>query len=268
MVQLIKLICSETLKLYSRKSTWLMAGFVVLPVFISTAALGKIRGEFAQNIWVQIGGAIAFLFIINLFMVIVAGGIVANEFHWGTIKLLMIRPVSRSRILLAKYLTLLIFGLFLMGLLFGSAWLSNGLFNVVLNRNWEGVAGGGAVGRSIWYNTFGGVLLLYGLRYLETAIYGTFGFMLSTLSKSNTLAVGVSFITMLIGPEFANLLTSGKPWGKFLLFINLDLTRYLSGNPIPFSGMSLIFSTGMLIIYWAVFVAIAWTVFLKRDILN
>lgn len=244
-----------------------MAGSVVLLVFFSTAVLGKIRGEFVPNIWGQVGGATAFLFLINLFMIIVAGGIVANEFHWGTIKLLMIRPVSRGRILLAKYLTLLIFGLFLMGLLFGSACISNGLFNAFLNRNW-GEIPGGEPGRNIWFNTLGGVLLLYGLRYLETVIYGTLGFMLSTVSKSNTMAVGVSFITMLIGPELTNLLTSGKPWGKFLLFINLDLTRYLSGNPGPFPGMSLLFSTVMLIIYWAGFIAIAWTVFLKRDILN
>jgi ABC-2 type transport system permease protein len=266
MKQLNKLIRSETMKLFGRKSTWLMAGSVMFLVFISTAALGKIRGEFAFNIWGQVAGATSFLFLINLYMIIVAGGIVANEFHWGTIKLLLIRPVSRGRILLAKYLTLLCFGLLLMGLLFGSAWISNGLLNIFLDRTW-----GGTIGRStleFHFDTLGGVLLLYGLRYLEAVIYGTFGFMLSTVSKSNTLAVGVSLITMLIGPELTNLLTAGKPWGKYLLFINLDLSRYISGNPGPFPGMSLAFSTFMLIGYWAVFVAVSWAVFIKRDVLN
>jgi ABC-2 type transport system permease protein len=264
MKQLIKLICSEALKLYGRKSTWLMSGSIVLMVFISTAALGKIRGEFAQNIWGQVAGGTAFLFLINLYMMIVAGGIVANEFHWGTIKLLLIRPVSRGRILLAKYMTLLLFGLFLMGILFVSAWVSNGLHNIVLDRAW----GGATAAPDIRFNTMGGVLLLYGLRYIEAIIYGTFGFMLSTVSKSNTLAVGVSLITMLIGPELTNILISGKPWGKYLLFINLDLSRYLGGNSGPLPGMSLAFSSVMLIAYWTVFIVITWAVFLKRDVLN
>ena len=37
------------------------------------------------------------------------GDMVAGEFTWGTIKLLLIRPASRSKILLSKYLTTLLF---------------------------------------------------------------------------------------------------------------------------------------------------------------
>ena len=37
------------------------------------------------------------LSLVSLFTIIVAAGILANEFRWGTIKLLLIRPISRTK---------------------------------------------------------------------------------------------------------------------------------------------------------------------------
>ncbi|MCS0542579.1 ABC transporter permease, partial [Aeromonas veronii] len=42
--------------------------------------------------------------LITLFTIVVGASSVASEFTWGTIKLLLIRPVSRAKILLSKYL--------------------------------------------------------------------------------------------------------------------------------------------------------------------
>ena len=47
----------------------------------------------------------------GLFTIIIAAGIVASEFNWGTIKLLLIRPIKRGKILVSKYMTVLLFGL-------------------------------------------------------------------------------------------------------------------------------------------------------------
>src|SRR5699024_3977807 len=58
------------------------------------------------------------LSIISLFTIIIAAGVVAHEFRWGTIKLLLIRPISRSAILLSKYISVLLFALFT--LIFGA----------------------------------------------------------------------------------------------------------------------------------------------------
>ena len=49
-----------------------------------------------------------------LLTVIVAAGIVASEFSQGTIKMLLTRPVKRWKILLSKFLTVNVFGMFLM----------------------------------------------------------------------------------------------------------------------------------------------------------
>src|SRR5699024_5352275 len=44
------------------------------------------------------------LMLVSLFTIVIAAGIIAHEFRWGTIKLLLIRPISRSTILLSKYI--------------------------------------------------------------------------------------------------------------------------------------------------------------------
>ena len=53
------------------------------------------------------------LFII-ITIVLIAGAIVSEEFNKGTIKLLLVRPFSRAKILLAKFITVVITVLFIM----------------------------------------------------------------------------------------------------------------------------------------------------------
>ncbi|HSJ39087.1 MAG TPA: ABC transporter permease, partial [Planococcus sp. (in: firmicutes)] len=65
--------------------------------------------------------------IISLFTIIVAAGIISNEFKWGTIKLLLIRPISRTKILLSKYVSVLIFAFTLLVFLLVMSWLVGAL---------------------------------------------------------------------------------------------------------------------------------------------
>ena len=69
-------------------------------------------GQFTREGMIQdpssLGGTVLLL------TVIVAAGIVASEFSQGTIKMLLTRPVKRWKILLSKFLTVNLFGMFLM----------------------------------------------------------------------------------------------------------------------------------------------------------
>ncbi len=64
--------------------------------------------------------------LVSLFTIIVAASIVSSEFKWGTIKLLLIRPISRGKILWTKYVNVLIFSIsmlifsFLINLIIGA----------------------------------------------------------------------------------------------------------------------------------------------------
>lgn len=241
-----------------------MAALLIILVFLSAATAWRIGIDSSQTIWGLVAGQISALFLINIFTIIIAGGMVAHEHNWGTIKLLLIRPVNRSRILLAKYMALILFGLFLLTLLFFEALAVNGIWLAVTHG--KGFISGVLSEQKPWFDSLGGVLLLYGLRFAEVIIYGTFALMLSTVSKSSTLTVGTSLLVMLFGPE-VNRMISGQ-WAKYLIFANLDLVRYLKSNPSPWPGMSLEFSIMVLLVYGFVFYWIARTVFVKRDVLD
>src|SRR5690625_3745793 len=65
--------------------------------------------------------------IISLFTIIIGAGIISNEYKWGTIKLLLIRPISRSTILLSKFLSVFIFAFVTMIFLILCSLLSGGI---------------------------------------------------------------------------------------------------------------------------------------------
>ncbi|MGZ4032390.1 MAG: ABC transporter permease [Tumebacillaceae bacterium] len=65
--------------------------------------------------------------LLTIFATVVAGDIVSSEFTWGTIKLLLIRPKNRTKVLLAKYLSTLLFGLVLLLILFVTSYVVGGL---------------------------------------------------------------------------------------------------------------------------------------------
>src|SRR5699024_10362665 len=68
------------------------------------------------------------LMLVSLFTIVIAAGIIAHEFRWGTIKLLLIRPISRSTILLSKYISVLLFALLTLLFVFITAWITGALF--------------------------------------------------------------------------------------------------------------------------------------------
>src|SRR5690625_4480784 len=68
------------------------------------------------------------LSIVSLLTIIIAAGIVANEFRWGTIKLLLIRPISRTKILTSKYIAVLLFALFTLLFVLIFSWIIGALF--------------------------------------------------------------------------------------------------------------------------------------------
>ena len=68
--------------------------------------------------WEFVEDATGLMTLITIFAAVIAGDIVASEFTWGTIKLLLIRPVSRTKILLSKYVATLLFVVLLCVILF------------------------------------------------------------------------------------------------------------------------------------------------------
>lgn len=202
--------------------------------------------------------------IITLFTIIVGGSIVSNEFSTGTMKLLLIRPFQRWKILLAKYLIVFLFAFelliiaFIVSLIIGAIFFgfnfSNSPHLVVINGIVEE--------RNM-------VLFLfseYGYQCVSLLMMVSFAFMISTLLRNNAAAIGVSIFLLFAGSTVVQVLIGFNiKWAKYILFANTDLSQYAQGQPLM-EGMTLQFSIIVLIVYFVLFNVLSFLSFCKRDV--
>lgn len=222
--------------------------------------------------------------LISLLVMVLAGGIVANEFGTGTVKLLLITPHRRRKIYWAKALLLLEVTGLILGAMFVLSFLISACFN-----------GFGGIGQRQVVSLFGQIvrlpfLLVIVLKYLLCMLpvlaYGALSFMLSAVTRKSAVAIAVSLILM-YGGQLAMqivvvassfLLGGPLPGLKFLLFANDNLTQYLpsvysslqittQANLAAWdSTMSLGFSVAILLVYTVCFLWIGRDSFCRRDI--
>ncbi|OAS14854.1 ABC transporter permease [Paenibacillus oryzisoli] len=215
------------------------------------------------TMWSGINSSAELIILITLFTVIVAGDSLAGEFTTGTIKLLLIRPANRTKILVSKYISTIIFGLLLLVVLFIVSLLLNGLLYKFEYWNLPLISINDA-GSIVERNMFGHLWKLYLLNGVSTVIYVTMAFMISSAFRSSIMAIGFSIFALFGGLIFMGLLQP-YAWSKYLLFANIDLSQYLSDRPFQ-EGMTMNFSILMLIMYFILFNLTAWLVFTKRDV--
>jgi ABC-2 type transport system permease protein len=216
-----------------------------------------------QSLWGGVLNSARLIALVTIFTVIIAAESVAGEFSTGTIKLLLINPASRSKILLSKYISVLTFSVLLLLLLFGTAFLTSGLLEGFGNVSGPYIyASSDGIVHAV--NMVGYVLRTYGYQCVELILIVTMAFMISAVFRSSSIAIGLSIGLMFIGTAIAGFL-SRYSWAKYYLFENTDLTQYLNGSPM-IAGMTLQFSIIVLIGYFIIFNILSWIVFSKRDV--
>jgi ABC-2 type transport system permease protein len=207
---------------------------------------------------------LSLLQMVTIFVVIIAGDMVASEFTWGTIKLLLIRPVNRTKILLSKYLATFIFALFLLTILFIAAFIVSGLFfgfeDISIPHLYLDEDGQVREGSMLLY-----LLQTYGLKTVELVMIVTIAFMISTIFRSSSLSIGISLFILFTGELATIMLINYFDWGKYFLFANTDLTQYLDGTPLV-EGMTMSFSITVLVIHFILFNFLSYYIFKKRDV--
>lgn len=210
---------------------------------------------------------------IPLLVVILSADLVSSEHSNGTMKLLLTRPVPRWKVLLSKYISLVLAISFLLlitgilsylisGIIFGySGWFipvltgfveQNGQLltqNVHMVPQWQFI------------------LMQYGLAWFSCLTVGTISFMVSTLMRNTASSMGVMLAAIIAGTLLTQLAKSW-PQLKYIAFLHLDLTNYLSGEPSMLEGVTLPFSLAILTIWSTVALVIAFVHFQKRDILG
>ena len=250
----LRLIMNENIKIFKRTTIWILIGLLVLTNLLVSLVMNYIFQDTLFTFWDFLLFSTYLVIGIQLICIIVAGDIVSSEFSLGTIKLLLIRPVSRVKILFSKYAAVVFVAFFVSIIHFISSTIFGFLFfhQTVLVEESQMII-----------NT----LLRYTFGFLETIIICTMAFMFSTVTRSSIFSIAFSIILLLVSGAVITLLSHyGVETGKYLLFANTDLTQHFIRSPI-FESTTLLVSILNSTVHMLIFYVISTLFFIKRDIL-
>jgi len=229
----------------------------------------------------------ALTLLLPLLIVVLTADIVSGESSDGTIKLLLVRPQSRARILLAKYITVL----WASAIVVLTALLTVGIFSALV-YGFKGASDPIAVGvhfiqtkqitdgivsympipdlahMSIlpqWLFTLDAAALCW----VACAVVATITFLLSVLFRSVSATMGVAIGLLIAGTIVVGISAGGgtSKWIVPLFFTHLNLVESWTGQlsrtvPTTF-GLSLIVLGAWILVS----IGVAWRVFTRKDIL-
>ena len=208
------------------------------------------------------------IFII-IFIIMIAGGIVSSEFEKGTVKMLLVKPYKRGKILLAKYIVSLLMILFIFvitvvfqvivgGVVFGFDSLS--IPAVVYNFDTNSV---------VTYNMFEYVLIIAVNKLPIYVLLTTLAFALSSIFANTVIAVVLPILGN-VASAVINQLASMYSIRQLAVFptLNWDFTQFLFGRLSAYEFTSLGFAVCVCVVYWVIMVSVAWIAFRKREIKN
>lgn len=208
------------------------------------------------------------LFVIVM-IVMIAGTIVSEEFNKGTIKLLLVKPYSRNKILLAKFITVLIMIVFSIvaivimelivgGIIFGF----DSLSIPILEYNFDTQSL-----ESMHIFTYLGIQIITQLPKL--ILLATLAFACSTLFTNSALAIAIPLLGYMSADMINMLVIQYKvQFMKFFVSINWEFESYLYGNLPKMEGMTMGFSMVICILYFIAMIIPSFIVFKKKNIKN
>ena len=208
------------------------------------------------------------LFIL-IIAIVIASSIVSEEFSRGTIKLLLVKPYGRLKILFSKFiicLFILILAIFFIVL---SQLIIGGIIHGFDSLSTPAIIYNYTTNSVQTINITSYIALIGICKFPIYLLLTTLAFTCSTIFTNTALAVAVPFlgyIASTIINQFA-LLYDIK---QIIYFVtpNWDFTYYLFGGTPMFKGLTPIFSFIVCLVYFAIMLIINAIVFKKRDIKN
>lgn len=195
------------------------------------------------------------LSLVLLFAAVVAAGIVANEFTDGTIKMLLTRPVSRTKILLSKLLTTLLFAVFLSVISFVTAAIMGFILFPTDTSPYLSYINNKVVETSPYLQA----LKSYGFSFVQVIMAVLFAFMLGSVFRSSSLAIGLTIFISFVGNTAILFLANYEYITKYIWLAHTNLRA-------PLVDTSMTFSVMILLIYAILFTALSFITFNKRDV--
>jgi ABC-2 type transport system permease protein len=217
-----------------------------------------------SNFWLAMFGSSQLISLIGLLIMIIAGGCVANEFSQGTIKFLLINPIKRWKILMAKYFTVITFGYIMLAVMFVATIPAAALLlgTKQIGAAYLTVKSGTVVAVSPFVHA----IKLYLLGSVSIVAMATFAMAVSSLAKNAALAIGISVFLLMAGNTIVSVLSQlGQDWARYILFANTDLQTIANGQS-TFPSQTLSFALTVIAAHMAVFILTMWDGFTKREI--
>ena len=297
---MLNLVQNEWLKLWSKKSTWVMS---ILLVLLMLASAGLVKWVYSidisqssegETITVEemtaisegpeltkyrtdnnlspiiddsaqgfINGLPNMMSVVTLFTVVVAGGIVASEFSQGTIKMLLTRPMKRWKILTSKLITVGLFAIMMSIVLL----VSGIIFGYIFFDNVPGTQLELVDGKVVEVSYWGRLLLLTALSLVNVFVIGSLAFMIGSVFRSSSLAIGISIFLMFAGVQVTQILAMLEfEFPKYILFANTNLSQFIGTNTPLIESMTLSFSIIIIAVYLLIFLVTSYWSFTKRDV--
>ena len=210
-----------------------------------------------------------YIAIIVMIVVIVAGVSISEEFNKGTVKLLLVRPYSRTKILISKliavFITMLITTATILLLQFIIGGIVYGFGTYMMNV----VQFDFTTNSIVTLNIFAYLGLIFICKLPIFILIGTLAFALSTLFLNSPLAVALPILGYM-GSDMINMIAISYKWDwvKYFVTPNWDLSQYLFGGTPMFSGISIEFSITICAIYFVIMLVASIVSFKKRNIKN
>lgn len=224
---------------------------------------GTATYSFSSDCWSNVYNSTGLITAVTIMIVIIAGGIFASEFSQGTIKFLLINPVTRRKIFFSKYITVMSLTALLSAAVFGVCVLSNVIMGSEgINAAYLTIKDGKVVSESV----LGIVITPYLLALVQAVIIITLAFMISGFMRNSALAIGISVGILLAGNTITSILAMlGFDFARYFVFANTGLNAIMSGNSM-FPHHSLTFAVINLVVHWFVLLLIAYDGFTRKEV--
>ena len=208
------------------------------------------------------------LFIL-IFVVMVAGTMISEEFNKGTIKLLLIRPYSRVKILLAKFLVCVISLILFIAIVVGLQFIVGGIVHGFDSTSIPAVVYNFDTNQIQTMNVFKYVFIQAIAKMPMYLLLLTLSFSCSTILVNTPLAIIIPLLGYM-GFGIINILATTYKL-KFLTFfvtLNWDFTQYLFGHLPDYEGLTIPFSLIICLIYFMIMIITSVVIFKKKNIKN
>ena len=169
------------------------------------------------------------MMLIPLLVIVIASDLVSSEHSLGSIKLLLTRPVQRWRILVSKYISLLLAISIIMAIVGILSFLLSGIvfgykgMDAPVITGFSAQAGNLDTSHVRMISQWKFLLMDFGLVWFVAVVVGTLSFMLSVLIRSTAAGMGIMLAALVSGSILSTMVSSWES-AKYLFMVNLNLT--------------------------------------------